>query len=126
MKPPKKMLPTESFKQMNAPIKFSRNLLEKNCHMPGHSAVSETDLHQRERPGTFPFNMEGKVLTLRFKTFFSSFIVPQAFVEDKFKFQIVHFHLLDPKIEPKEAKTSCRFARAGRPAFRFVDAYLDL
>jgi hypothetical protein len=67
--------------------------------------VSEADLHQRERPGTFPFNMEGKVLTLRFKTLFSESIVPQALVEDKFKIQIVHFHLLDPKIEPKEAKT---------------------
>jgi hypothetical protein len=42
--------------------KFSRSLLEISCHLPGHGAVSRTDLTLRERLGTFPFNMENKDL----------------------------------------------------------------
>jgi len=56
---------------MKKTAKVLRSSLEKYFYLPGHSAVSETDLLQRERPGAFPFDMEDEVLTYRFNTFFS-------------------------------------------------------
>jgi len=49
------------------PSKFTR----KNFYLPGHSEVSEAGSLLRERPGTFPFDMEDKVLIQYFKAFFS-------------------------------------------------------
>ena len=57
--------------------------------------MSEADLLLRERLGRFPFDLEDKVLIQRFKAFFSSFILPDAFQEDQFKVQIGDFQSLD-------------------------------
>jgi len=62
MKSPKDMFLAESFEQMKKTAKLSRSSLELNCYLPGHNEVSETDSLLRERPGTFPFDMEDKVL----------------------------------------------------------------
>jgi len=55
MKPPKNKFLAESRKQSDKKEQFYRISLKKISYLPGHSAVSETDLLQRERLGDIPF-----------------------------------------------------------------------
>jgi len=50
---------------------FSISTLEKSFYLPGHGEVSEAGPLPREKPGTFPFDMEDEVFVQSFKAFFS-------------------------------------------------------
>jgi hypothetical protein len=68
MNPPKNMFVAESFRQMKKTATVLRSSLEKNCYLPGHNEVSKADLLPRERPGTFPFDMEDKGFNSTFQS----------------------------------------------------------